>query len=96
MTCVQSLHARYYLIKETCDNLPTRRKRRSEHDTRLWSPCDLAHFFEGYSVNRVYLPRFLAKFERPRPWVLRLLNQLSPTYMLLLEKNPLVSSAREP
>jgi SAM-dependent methyltransferase len=85
-TCLWRLRARYYLIKENCDNSRNRTRQESDARVRLWSPCDLADLLEGYVVQRIYLPRFFAGLGKPSRWTLRLVNQVMPTYTALLRR----------
>ena len=83
------LGARHLVIKEVSDNWYVRLKRKEMKripDVRLYSPDDCLDIFPGHGAHSIYPARLLFRISRPGKFWLWLVNQLSPTYTLVLEK----------
>ncbi len=79
-----SLKARYIIIKELNLNRWTKKQLPSSVD--LYPPVKLCQLFSDYKPVKLYSSKYILSIRNPTPAVMRLVNALFPSYILILER----------
>lgn len=80
----RSLKVRHIIIKELTLNRWTKQQIRSSFD--LYPPVKLCQLFNDYKPVKLYPSKHILSIHNPTPAVMRLVNALFPSYILILER----------
>ncbi len=83
---VESYKPTYLLIKEVSNTSYMRTRRRNEKDLRLLSPQGIVSLFNKYEAKTIYISKYILSFKDPQKWLLMLINLVSPTYTIILQR----------
>lgn len=81
-----NFNTKWIIIKEVSNNSYIRRKRKGQHDIKLWSPNELLMKMPSYRAFRIYTSKYLFRKNNPGSLFLKAINFLSPTYTIVLKR----------
>jgi hypothetical protein len=76
-----------FIISEVSNTARRRKRRIREMDVALYSPSDLLRHFPGYTIEYLYVSRFLLGLCHPGRPLCHLVNSISPTYTVVMRRS---------
>ncbi|MCX7829464.1 MAG: hypothetical protein N2445_00175 [Acidobacteria bacterium] len=84
---ITSFSPQYIIVKDACDNNKNRRKPiDSILSANLYGPNKLLEIFKNYEILFLYPSKFIFKLKKPSSVLIKMVNNLFPTYCAVLER----------